>query len=150
MRQATLFLSVKPIFANRILSGAKTVELRRVRPCVTPGNVVLIYSTSPEMALLGSAEVAEVLSGTPPDVWGQVKEHAGVSRAEYDDYFSGANAAIGIRLRAVRRFAQPITLQDLRKRWPWLRPPQSYRYVDARLGPEGATVKSLTHPLRTA
>lgn len=146
MRQATLFLSVKPIFANRILSGAKTVELRRVRPSVTPGSLVLIYSTSPEMALLGSAEVAELICGTPREVWGHVKEKAGVSRAEYDEYFSGADTAIGIRLGAVRRLAQPISLRDLRKRWPWLKPPQSYRYVDARLGPDGATVKSLAHP----
>jgi predicted transcriptional regulator len=143
MRRAKLFLSVKPIFANKILRGAKTVELRRVRPSVGEGDTVLIYSTSPEMALLGSAQVAEIFSGTPCDIWGQVKEQAGVSRGEYDDYFSGAATAIGIRLCAVRRLARPILLRELRKRWPWLRPPQSYRYVDARLDPDGSAVRSL-------
>jgi predicted transcriptional regulator len=146
MRPATLFLSIKPIFARKILSGTKTIELRRVRPNVTPGNTVLIYSSSPEMALLGSAQVEEILSDTPSDLWGQVKDNAGVSRREYNAYFSGSTTAIGIRLGAVQRLARPISLRELRERWPWLRPPQSYRYVDARLDSDGERVASLAPP----
>src|SRR6266542_3119737 len=102
MRPATLLLSIKPTFARKILSGAKTIELRRVRPNMTPGDHVLIYSSSPEMALLGSAQVEEILSDTPSDLWGQVKDNASVSRTEYDAYFSGATTAIGIRLGTVQ------------------------------------------------
>jgi predicted transcriptional regulator len=143
MRRTTLFISIRPTFANKILSGVKTIELRRVRPSIAPGDTVLIYSTSPVMALLGSAKVDEILSGTPRKIWGQVKEHAGVSCEEFNEYFSGAAIAIGIRLCAIQRLSEPISLRELRKRWPWLRPPQSYRYVDARLGPEGEAVKFL-------
>jgi predicted transcriptional regulator len=143
MRPATLFLSIKPTFASKILRGAKTIELRRVRPNVTPGDTVLIYSSSPEMALLGSAWVEEILGGAPRDLWSQVKDQAGVSRQEYDEYFSGASMAIGIRLGSVQRLSRPIPLRELRERWPWLRPPQSYRYVDARLDPDGGRVTSL-------
>jgi len=143
VRQVALFLSVKPIFASRILDGTKTIELRRVRPNVVSGDVVLIYSTSPEMALLGSAQVAQILSGTPQDIWPQVLDHASVSQAQFDDYFSGATTAIGIRLRAVRRLARPIHLQELRERWPWLKPPQSFRYVDALLDADREAVKFL-------
>jgi predicted transcriptional regulator len=143
MRPATLLLSIKPMFARKIFSGTKTIELRRVRPSVTSGDTVLIYSSSPEMALLGSAQVEEILSGTPSDLWGRVKNQAGVSHKEYDDYFSGAATAIGIRLGAVQPLVQPIPLQELRERWPWLRPPQSYRYVDARLHPNGDGVASM-------
>jgi predicted transcriptional regulator len=143
MRQTTLFLSVRPVFANKILSGAKTIELRRVRPNVSTGDMVLIYSTSPEMALLGRAQVAEVVAGTPSGIWEQVKGRAGISRGEYDEYFSGAPTAIAIRLCAAQRLTRPIPLRELRERWPWLRPPQGYRYVDAWLAPEGETVRSL-------
>lgn len=147
MQQRMLFLSVKPVFANKILGGAKTIELRRVRPSVVPGDTVLIYSSSPEKALLGSAVVVEILSGSPEEIWEQVKEQAGVSRKEYDEYFGGAVMAIGMRVCAAQRLAQPIPLEDLRARWPWLRPPQSYRYVDVRLGPAGDAVKSLAPSL---
>lgn len=146
MRPATLFLSIKPTFARRILAGTKTIELRRVRPNVTPGDHVLIYSSSPEMALLGSARVEEILSDAPNNLWDRVKDHGGVSRKEYDDYFSGATAAIGIRLGDVQPLSRPIPLRELRERWPWLRPPQSYRYVDARLDSDGERVASLAPP----
>ena len=146
MRQTALFLSIRPTFASRILNGTKTIELRRVRPNVMPGGTVLIYSSSPEMALLGSAQIKTILSGTPKELWDRVKDKAGVSRQEYDDYFSMAEIAIGIWLRTVQRLVRPIPLQELRARWPWLRPPQSYRYVNARLDPSGEKLASLTPP----
>jgi predicted transcriptional regulator len=143
MVQATLFLSIKPTFARKILGGTKTIELRRARPNVAPGETALIYSSSPEMALLGSARVVDILSGPPSALWCDVKDEAGVSRQEYDSYFSGAAMAIGIRLEGVQCFVKRISLQEIRERWPWLRPPQSYRYVDALLGPDGRDVASL-------
>ncbi len=141
-----LFLSVKPIFARRILDGTKTIELRRVRPNIALGDMVLIYSTSPDMALIGSAQVAQLLFGAPHHIWAQVRDHAGVSREEFDDYFSGATTASGIRLCAVRRLARPICLRELRERWPWLKPPQSYRYVDACLDLDRESIKFLRPP----
>lgn len=143
MRNIALFLSVKPIFANKILSGMKTIELRRVRPSISQGDGVLIYSSSPEMRLIGSAKVARIISGPPCELWPQVKKHAGVTSDEYDDYFEGATTATGIQLCEVMRLAIPIPLQEIRQRWPWLRPPQSYRYVDASFDPRGRSVRSL-------
>jgi predicted transcriptional regulator len=99
------------------------------------------------MALLGSARVEEILSDAPGDLWNRVKDEAGISRKEYDDYFRGASAAIGIRLEGVHPLVQPIPLCELRERWPWLRPPQSYRYVDAQLDPAGERLASLSPPL---
>jgi predicted transcriptional regulator len=146
MQETALFLSVKPKFATRILDGIKKIELRRIRPNVMPGQLVLIYGSSPAMALLGSAQVEEIVSGSPNDLWGHVKYEAGVSRREYENYFDGATTAIGIRLCAVQRLTRPIPLHELRERWPWLRPPQSYRYVHARFEPGGRLVTSLALP----
>ena len=143
MRRPALFLSIKPIFANLILDGAKTVELRRVRPRIATGDIVLIYSASPEMAVLGTARVSTVLSASPRALWGQVKPHACVSRAAYDDYFGSAATATGIRLRWPRRLALPIGLRELRERWPWLKPPQSYRYVEAQFATDRTVLTSL-------
>jgi predicted transcriptional regulator len=143
MRETVLFLSIRPTFANMILDGTKTIELRRIRPNIMPGHAVLIYSSSPAMALLGSACVEEILTGSPHELWRQVKDEAGVSLEQYQNYFDGATTAIGIRLCAVQRLDRPISLQELRERWPWLRPPQSYRYVHARFDIDGCRVASL-------
>ena len=143
MTASTLFLSVKPVFANKILDGSKTIELRRIRPHVVPGQSVLIYSSSPEMSLLGRAFIEEILCNTPTTLWGQVKGAAGVTRDEYDAYFAGASMAIGLRLGRTQRLRTPISLREIRVRWPWLKPPQSYRFVQAGFGANGDRVASL-------
>lgn len=124
-----LFLSVRPTFAERLLLGTKTVELRRVRPDVRTGQPVLLYASSPVRALIGSAIVQSVSVAPPEEMWIEAERFAGVSREEFGRYFAGAAMAVAIRLREVRRLIVPIPLREIRRRWPWLRPPQSFRFV---------------------
>lgn len=131
MQHEALLLSVRPIYADRILSGTKSVELRRVRPGVSSGHRVLIYCSTPRMELLASAVVAHVDEGQPKELWERVKGRAGVSDVEYRAYFQGARRAVGIWLADVTAFARPVPLKEMRSRWPWFRPPQSYCYVNA-------------------
>lgn len=143
MSKAALLLSVRPRYVEQILAGTKTAELRRVRPAVDAGARVLLYASSPTMALLGSAIVQSVDVATVGAMWPRVRLSAGVSRAEYAEYFDGATSAIAIWLEDIRAFAQPITLAELRRRWPWLRPPQSFRFVDAAMDGDGRHVLRL-------
>lgn len=143
MTSPTLFLSVKPVFANKILEGTKTIELRRIRPHVVPGQSVLIYSSSPEMSLIGRASIENILCDTPMRLWNHVKDHAGISRTEYDAYFEGASQATGLRLGRMLRLKAPIPLPELRARWPWFQPPQSYRFVRAEFEGNGRRVVGL-------
>ena len=129
MPREALLLSIRPKFASQILDGSKTVELRRVRPHVRTGQRVLIYGSFPTMALLGVAEVQDVLTSRPAKMWSKVGRLAGVTREEFTEYFRGARRAVAIRLRCVRAFSRPVGLSSLRERWPWFRPPQSYCYV---------------------
>jgi predicted transcriptional regulator len=131
MQHETLLLSVRPTFAERIIEGTKTAELRRVRPAVRVGQSVLIYGSSPMMALLASAVVERVDAASPEALWGRVRNAAGVTKAEYVAYFAGAANACAIWLGDVTAFEQAIPLRRLRERWPWFRPPQSYCYVRA-------------------
>lgn len=133
MQCETLLISVRPTFVRRILDGTKTVELRRVRPQIASGQTVLIYSSSPTMALLASAVVERFDEASPQSLWSKVEGAAGVSRAEYDAYFRDAHRAVGIWLSQVAELRRPIHLQELRERWPWFRPPQSYCFVRARV-----------------
>ena len=131
MPRETLLLSIRPPFVERILEGTKTAELRRVRPTARTGQDVLIYGSSPTMALLASAVVQAVDTASPSTLWRSVRDAAGVSREEYLAYFAGAPIASAIWLGQVAAFEQPISLKLLRERWPWFRPPQSYCYVRA-------------------
>lgn len=132
MLREVLVLSVRPVFVGRILGGLKKVELRRVRPLVKPGTGVLIYSSSPTMALAAMATVDRTDMASVQAIWDTVSQVAGVSKKEYADYYSGADVAVAIWLSQVSPLERPLGLRELRARWPWFRPPQSYCYVGAR------------------
>ena len=65
-----VIFSIRPIHAEKILDGSKTVELRRrFTGGVRPGTLALIYSTSPTSALTGSARIQDVQRLAVPDLW---------------------------------------------------------------------------------
>ena len=51
----TLLLSLRPRFAQAILSGAKTVEVRRRPVNAPPQTPIILYASSPTMAIVGTA-----------------------------------------------------------------------------------------------
>jgi len=125
-----LLLSVRPSFAKMILSGEKTIELRRTKPRLIGGDHVLLYESSPTMALVGLFEVDHVITGTPSSLWRRVRDKAGISKAIFDSYFCGATDGYGIVVRKVKSLSCSVPLETLRRIMPGFHPPQSYRYLD--------------------
>jgi predicted transcriptional regulator len=126
-----LFLSIRPRFAEMLLDGTKSVELRRVRPNVAIGSMVLLYASSPDRELVGRAEVANVQVDGLEAIWRRHGGATGLDRSEYNAYFVGTDQAVAISLRRIRRLDEPRPLGELRRRLTDFRPPQSYRYLDA-------------------
>ena len=125
-----LLLSIRPPFADAIFAGSKRVELRRTRPKVRPGDLVLVYVTSPHQELRGVLRVVRVEEAEPAEFWPQVREDAGIGKEHFDAYFAGASNAFGIHFDAVHPFSQPVTAGELREGgWPHFQAPQSYRYL---------------------
>jgi predicted transcriptional regulator len=125
-----LFISLRPRFAELLLEGSKTVELRRVQPAVARGARVLLYASSPVRALVGVAVIQEVHVATREQIWQLHGARTGITREEYEQYFSEASIAVAITLAEVRRLPKPVTLAELREGRDWFRPPQSFRYLD--------------------
>ncbi len=129
---AALFVSLRPRFANALLSGHKTVELRRTRPAAAAaGQLVLLYASSPDRQLIGTAIVVAVHVGSPDEIWSEHGDSTGVSRPEFDRYFEGASLAVAIVVSEAKALVRPRPLAELRRRWRGFRPPQSFRYVEA-------------------
>jgi predicted transcriptional regulator len=126
-----LLISIQPRFANAILDGTKTIELRRTSPTLSPGALALIYSSAPTKALVGWATVEEVVRATPQSLWKEHRHSTGVTRAEFKKYFAGRTHAYGLRLSGVNRAERGLSLVGLRTHG--LEPPQSWRYVAADL-----------------
>jgi predicted transcriptional regulator len=129
--QRALFISLRPRFAELLLEGSKTVELRRVQPAVARGARVLLYASSPVRALVGAAVIQDVHVATRAQIWKLHGARTGITREEYEQYFSEASIAVAITLGEVRRLRIPVTLAELRQGREWFRPPQSFRYLDA-------------------
>ena len=130
MTPGAIFLSVRPQYAEKILRGEKSVELRRVRPRLSPGDVVVMYVSSPQREIKAFLLVEEVLEASPTDLWDLVGSRAGVTKSEYQDYFEGIDYGVGIVVSVAQNLKKPLSLDELRMVAPDFRPPQSFRYVD--------------------
>lgn len=126
--EPVVLLSLRPRFAEAILAGHKTAELRRVAPTLQPGGRIVLYASGPVRAVVGTARVIETEQGTPEAIWHRAGEHAQVSRDEYDAYFHSAPSASALWITGPVRLDNPIPLDHLR-RHERFQPPQNYRYL---------------------
>lgn len=126
--EAGILLSLRPWFADAILAQNKTVELRRSRMKAQPGTVVVLYSSTPVKAVVGSATLGWVEASSPARLWSRVGGLTGVTKAEYDHYFHGASCAYGLFLVEPVALDAPIPLSQLRSEFR-LEPAQSFRYL---------------------
>ena len=120
----TILLSINPEYSERILQGVKKYEYRRQ---IAKKNVdrILIYSTAPEMKIVGSVEVKGVLAKSPEILWNETKSEAGICREKFFRYFNGKETAYAYQLGKVCQFNPPKTLADYQVSVP----PQSFMYV---------------------
>ncbi|TYB92191.1 hypothetical protein FXF53_28830 [Micromonospora sp. WP24] len=124
----TLLLSLRPRFAEAILQGRKTIEIRRRPVNAGPGTPVILYSSSPAMAVVGTAQLAQIEVEAAPVAWRRYRTAFGLSRAEYDIYVDGVSSVYLLHLTGVNTLNEPLPLRDLREEGPF-QPPQSFRYL---------------------
>lgn len=127
--ERALLISVKPKYADAILQGIKTVELRRTRPNLPAGSLVILYSSTPTRAVVGWAHLSGVREGTPIEIWEEYGSAAAIDGPDYDAYFAGTHQAIALELNSVVAAVHPIPLDVIRS--IGIQPPQSWRYVPA-------------------
>ena len=128
-----IVFSVKPEYSEKIVSGTKTVELRRRFPASVPmGTVAFIYATTPTQALTGVAQIEMLFNRSPGDIWQEFSEESCVKKEEFDLYFAGTTMATAIKLRRARPLRRSIQLDELRERFNF-EPPQSFLYATPQL-----------------
>ena len=131
-----MVLSLKPRFADAILDGAKTVELRRSEPKIVVPTRALLYATSPVRVLVGTCIVTSVESERLATLWWKYGPRTGVNHREFLDYFEGVERGTALTLADPAALPQPIPLTRLRETSQGFRPPQSFAYVDTQTGAE--------------
>ena len=136
-----LLISVRPKFAVRIMSGDKTVELRRLRPNASSGDNLLFYISSPEKNLRAIAKIQKITASKLDTLWDEVKDKASVTHEEFLTYFKGKESGYAIYFSKIEKFDNPIELNSIRELIPGFTAPQSFRYFSAN---ELATILSIS------
>ncbi|RAW01085.1 ASCH domain-containing protein [Pseudochryseolinea flava] len=125
-----LLISVRPEFAEKILNGTKTIELRKSSPNVSIGDLVIIYSTLPEKAIVGTCVVQGIMKKSPQQFWRSHSRKMGIDRKRYFEYFKHSSFAVGIVLTSIEKLDEKVSLDLVRKSIPKFSPPQTFRYLD--------------------
>ena len=128
-----VILSIKPRYSNPIISGAKTVELRRRFPTNIPtGTIAYIYSTTPVRAIIGYAEILDVLKKPIEKIWKDHWQNAYIERKDFDSYFEGIEHGFVLCFKNAQAFKREIGLNELREQYDFI-PPQSFLYAKSLL-----------------
>jgi len=129
-----LVLSLKPRFADAILSGQKTVELRRVEPRIKVPTRALVYASSPTCSLIGQCVVYKVLRLPLPKLWRRFGPQTTLTQEEYRAYFAGTSTGVALLLSNPARLPSEVPLVKLRESVDRFRAPQSFGYVAVEAG----------------
>lgn len=122
-------LSIKPKYADLILEGSKTVELRRSWAAQDVATIV-IYASSPIQKLVGIVTVKEVKKVSLTQLWKISKAHGGgLSNIELKEYYKGKERGYAVMLGHVVKAKVPVEPSRLFAQFV---PPQSFRYLNEK------------------
>mgnify|MGYP000574977599 CR=1 FL=1 len=125
-----VLLSIKPEFAEKILSGEKRYEFRKTR-FRDPSSVgkIYLYSSSPIQRIVGQFTLGSIIEDKPEYLWEKHGTESGIaSRERFMGYFEGRDVGYALEVTNSSRFPEPID--------PWksvdnFRPPVSFEYLDS-------------------
>lgn len=138
-----VLLSVRPQYAEAIVSKKKKYELRRSVFKRKDVEKVYIYSTSPVRKIVGSFEVEEVIEDSPETIWNTCHEDLAISEYDFFRYFEGSMSAFAIKITNMMRFSDPLDPCSLIEGF---RPPQSFRYLSIDFHDEDTDEASSPNP----
>jgi predicted transcriptional regulator len=90
MHALSVIVSIRPEHVKNIISGRKTVELRRRFPeRLLAGTLLLIYSSKPDQTMCGVARIDSVEKLRIKRLWDLYGRQACLSRKAFFEYFVG-------------------------------------------------------------
>jgi len=121
-----VILSLNPKYFERIASGEKKIEFRKI---IFNRNVseVWIYSTSPIKKLVGKFSPGRISYGSPVFLWSLFKDKAGLTEEEFFSYFKNSEKGYAIEIENFELFDIPIEPEKI---IPNFIPPRNFMYFE--------------------
>lgn len=125
-----ILISIKPKHVKDLLSGIKTVELRRRALRIPVGTRIWVYSTLPDAHVRMVATVEKLEEWAPSTIWRKNSKKMALSKLEYDGYVEGCSKVCALHLSSVTPLSNPLPLQKLRDKQQGCNPPQFFKFLD--------------------
>lgn len=102
-----VILSIKPKYVERILSGKKKYEFRKV---IFKESVdeVIIYSSSPVKRFVASFKIEFIIKDEPKSLWLKCNGDSGLNKEEFFNYFKDRDPGFAIKITNLNKFKEPI------------------------------------------
>ena len=127
-------ISLKPRYADLILTGKKSVELRNRIIRLKPGTAIWIYATRPVGRIVAFAKVKAVVHDEPTLIWKQFKRDICIDKAEFNSYTEDKEHVSAVTLTGVQELTEAPTLDGIRELAGAFHPPQFYAYLKSENG----------------
>ena len=108
---STILLSIKPEYVTGIFNHTKLYEFRKRIP-QKPIKRVIVYSSDPVQRIVGEFEVLETIKMKPSPLWEFTKKAAGITRAQFREYFHGCDEAYAFKIGKTVLYETPKMLKE--------------------------------------
>lgn len=119
-----IIISINPEHVNSIINGTKKYEYR-TKAAKKDVNKLIIYETTPIKKVVAEAEIVEVLALDPNALWEKTKEHSGITKKFFDEYFKNRKIAYAYKLGRIKVYDEPKALAEFGLKSA----PQSFAYA---------------------
>lgn len=114
-------MSIKPKYWELIKSGKKRWEFRKFDNfAAQPFDTVVFYASAPIGRIVGFAQALYTTAGYLSDLWDETHHESGISVYDFEDYYTGRDKGVAIRLGSVLEFSANLF---------WDHPPMSWQYM---------------------
>ncbi len=122
----SVILSIKPIYAQAIMSGKKKVEFRK-KIFKKPVEKIFVYSSSPEKKIIGFFTIKEIIEDSPAKLWEKYNHVGGIEKIDFFNYYKDSKVGFTIIINEVEKFENGIYPSDFFENFC---APQSFIYLE--------------------
>ena len=121
-----VLLSIKPEYANKIFSGEKKFEFRKIAFRNTKVHTVVVYSTMPVGRIIGEFSIKHIHKDSPESIWNKTKRFSGIDEIFFNEYYEGRELAVAIEVDNPILYNEPINPKE---EYVNFTAPQSFMYL---------------------
>ena len=129
MHNADILISVQKRYFDSIVSGKKSVELRRREPKISHGSRIWLYCKSPIATVSAVCKLQRIETLPIEEIWENHQHSLAISKPEFDEYLHGRESATALIIGEVRLLRNPVHLDAIRSIKINFQPPQFFMHL---------------------